>query len=296
MEVAFVQNSNLATTDVLNGHFVDMNFKYKPGFKVGLGMAFDYDNWDASAVYTWFHNTQSQNVSANPSTGVAVLPNSSVLAKQGQSTLVDTTFSSAASNWRLKMDLLDVDLGRSGYVGTKLTMRPFFGARAAWIRQKLNTNYVATAETFSVTGHSTSWGVGPRAGVNTNFVLGEGFRLFGNGAGDILYTRYTKLRDHSKVVSNDVITQNSVGRENKVGFLRTHLELELGLGWGTYWDCNNWYTDIALGYGFQVFYDQNMFRNYNIADIEVPVNAAYSSVANGNLYVHGLTATLRLDF
>jgi hypothetical protein len=76
-----------------------------------------------------------------------------------------------------------------------------------------------------------------------------------------------------------------------VGVVRTHLDLELGLGWGTYFDDNNWHVDLSASYGFQVFFDQNMFRHF-----EDDVMIGLSSVANGNLYVQGLTATARFDF
>ena len=67
------------------------------------------------------------------------------------------------------------------------------------------------------------------------------------------------------------------------------MDVELGLGWGSYFDCNNWHVDVTAGYGFQVFFDQNMFRNFNEGHL-------VQNLPNGNLNVHGLTATIRLDF
>ncbi|MDE3046910.1 MAG: hypothetical protein KGI83_01020, partial [Verrucomicrobiota bacterium] len=82
--------------------------------------------------------------------------------------------------------------------------------------------------------------------------------------------------------------------QTKLGTLRSHMDLELGFGWGMYLDCNNWYIDLAAGYGFQVFYDQNMFRRY--VESGTGAASANSLVPGGNLYVHGLTATATLDF
>jgi hypothetical protein len=75
--------------------------------------------------------------------------------------------------------------------------------------------------------------------------------------------------------------------------LRTHLDLEFGIAWGSYFDNNNWHVDLSAGYGFQVFFNQNMFRWF--------ASTYYGSVAqsvspNGNLYMHGLTASARFDF
>jgi len=48
MELGFVTDTT--STMFLDGRFVNMDFDYKPGFKVGVGMNFDHDNWDTNLV------------------------------------------------------------------------------------------------------------------------------------------------------------------------------------------------------------------------------------------------------
>ncbi len=193
------------------------------------------------------------------------------------------------------MDILDWELARSSYVGTKLTFRPFFAARAAWIRQNqngaFNTQNDVAGTNLLLNNKSQSWAVGPRAGLYTNWMLGEGFRMYGNGAGDILFTQYTKLKSAQSTQVASVVTNQLTTRQNKLNTIRTHLDLELGFAWGSYFDNNNWHVDLSAGYGFQVFFDQNMFRFFTDG-----TNVATSLSPNGNLYVHGLTATARFDF
>lgn len=283
-----------STVTTLN-HIINMEFEYKPGFKVGLGMNFDHDNWDAYGEYTWLHGShnQSSNGPASPSANaylVANLPNPDV---QG-----DTKYTDVSQKWRLNMDFADVELARSYYVGSKLSFRPFFGARGAWIRQSLDADYtnptsasIGNNDNLGARYRTHSWGVGPRAGLYTNWMLGQGFRLYGDGFADILYTRYKiRTRDFKVLKSNGTIEETN-NHQNKVDYLRTHIDLEMGIGWGSYFDNNNWHIDLLAGYGFQVFFDQNMFRRY-VDD----VSAGASIAPNGNLYVHGLTTTLRLDF
>jgi hypothetical protein len=89
--------------------------------------------------------------------------------------------------------------------------------------------------------------------------------------------------------TNPITTNASVSQE--IDYLRTHLDLEMGFGWGTYFDDNNWHVDLSAVYGFQVFWDQNMFREFSNSTMQ-----AKSFAPNGNLYVHGLTLSARFDF
>jgi hypothetical protein len=184
-------------------------------------------------------------------------------------------------------------LARAYYVGTKLSFRPFFGARGLWIRQNTSTVYSSpatgntiTVDDVSVTSHS--WAVGPRTGIATNWMIGEGFRLFGNGAGDILFTQYTRINNRE--------TQGAVPvnyTQTNLNTIRTHLDLEFGIAWGSYFDNNNWHVDLSAGYGFQVFFNQNLSRQLVGT---ATTNVAHAIVPNGNLYMHGLTASARFDF
>ena len=283
LELGISDNSASFYNTVFN-----MDFSYKPGFKVAAGIMLDYDNWDLWAEYTWFRGTSSQTASV----GVPAQLGTIQLAPD----IINTTeIDSLSRKWKLHMDLIDLLMGREYYVGTKLTFKSFFGARGAFIRQNLNDTYVGTvaiggtALSGSTVQTNHSWAVGPRAGLNTSWLLGEGFRLIGNGAADILYTRYTKLRNNTSVTTSTTSTLRT--QQKNTGYLRTHLELETGLGWGSYFDNNNWHFDLSATYYFQFFFNQNMFRQF-VDDFA----RAASFMPNGDMFVHGLNLTARFDF
>lgn len=229
----------------------------------------------------------------------------------------DADYQFATEHWKLDMDIIDLDLGRWYYVGHKLTFRPSFGARAALIQQKVHISYtngfapylVAVPGIISegffvgntdVYNRSHSWAVGPKAALETNWMLGCGFRLYGNGEADILYTRYSSLKEETSSVGNVVgifdiilpfsfsLTNDTTGTQTDADYLRTHLSLEMGFGWGTDLYRSKYYIDCSAGYEFQVFFDQNMFRH----DVTDPG----SFIPNGNLYINGLITKVRLDF
>ena len=284
MEYAVISNTT-STILGLDWEYQKTDMGFKPGFKVGLGMNFDRDDWDSLIQYTWFRGSQTTSSSVDPAGSEGLVPLWSTPSA------VDF-FTSGSIKWRLNMDLLDYELGRWGYYGRQAIIRPFVGARAAWIRQKADTSYADSVNSDSlIQNESTnSWAIGPRAGFQTNWMIGEGFRFYGNGAGDILFTRYTKLKSSIETIVAGVLTSFGSTVEKNLNTLRAHLECELGFGWGTYLDCNKWHIDLALGYGFQVFFDQNMFRHFEEA------GAIHSTVDNGNLYMQGLNASIRLDF
>ncbi len=290
------------------------NFTYRPGFKFGLGVNLDWDNWDGFAEYTWFHGSTGSGVkpqTGDTATGTS-LPNGTYLYSNldaagsygvNAGTSVPYFYNNADQSWTLKMDFLDVSMARSYYSGTKLTVRPFFGARGAWIRQSINTTYNGSTNYTNANGYynshdnaySSSWGVGPRAGFESNWLLGYGTRFLGNASADILYTRFVVHQDnkvvlHSSSGSATPVKTNAAVSQT-IDLLRAHADLEMGFGWGSYFDNNNWHVDLSAMYGFQIFWDQNMFRNF------VSFNQQAKSFApNGNLYVHGLTMNARLDF
>jgi hypothetical protein len=306
MEYALSATSSLTQYEQPNtqikGNFVEQHFKYKPGFKLGLGMNLDTDSWDIYGEYTRIHGSDHSNTNGTAS-GLVFSTFLHPLV------VGSNAFNSASSSWTSKLDIGDVEIARSYYVGNSLTFRPAFGARAAWIQQIEHAQYRNTSNSLAGTAangvgitvtpvlgtansyfRTHSWALGPRAGLTTNWMLGQGIRMVGSAYGDILYTKY-KLQAKSLFVqnSNGIIT--SWISKTHVGLIRTHLDLEMGFGWGSYFDSNNWHIDLLATYGFQVFFDQNMVINFRSG-----AAAANSGYAMGNLYAQGLTFTTRLDF
>jgi hypothetical protein len=295
------------TSYVNNMSITSPNFTFHPGFKVGVGADLSWDHWSAYAEYTWFHGSIGTGVRPLPrSTATTGRPNGQYLYSiQGTpGAFDDLFFKNGSQSWTLKMDFLDVSLARDYYMGTKFTIRPFFGARGAWIRQYLTTSYAGSSlytasdgfHNAKVSNQFASWGVGPRLGLESNWMLGYGARFIGDASVDILYTRYS-IHFNQQVAqfagigpaTNPISSNASVSQE--IDLLRTHLDIEMGLGWGMYlWD-QSYHIDLSATYGFQVFWDQNMCRNFTD-----DVMQAKSNIPNGNLYIHGLTANARFDF
>lgn len=268
---------------LFDGYIPKMPFDYKSGFKIGIGTNFGHDHWDSCAGYTWFHGTDIASASVDPSEQ-AIIP---LLGPPGLFATSISTFAKGNVQWSLKMDFGDLDLGRRYYLGTHLLFRPAIGIRGAWIRQNREATFVS-ASTSAPSGSAfihqnwSSWGVGPRGSLNTQWQLYKGFSLYGIGAVDLLYTRYTKMIETASVVSTTGDLLSNIGVNQKLDMLRTHLELELGLEWSTYLDCNHWYVDFCIGYVFHDFFHQRIFMS--------------TVTTSGDLFIHGLTTKFSIYF
>src|SRR5579862_270012 len=174
MQLGVVSDNTEDPLDLVDGKEVDLDFDYKPGFKIGLGFNFNYDNWDTFLEYTWFRGTEK--VDKNLDADDVLFPAWQI------PDFLNPQYTSGSEKWKLRMDFLDWDLARSNSVGQKLCIRSFFGLRGAWIRQNVDVEYVNTIPSMAVIWPSTtvqqsshSWGVGPRIGFCSNWKLGRGF-------------------------------------------------------------------------------------------------------------------------
>jgi hypothetical protein len=278
-----LNHSSLASLPI-NGRVLEMDYMYRSGFQLGLGLLSDFDNWDTFAQYTWLRSHQDTSAGA-PQSG-SILP----FWGHPSNVFISSAVSVASGHWFLSLDVLDLELARSYYVGTRLTFRPYFAGRAAWIKQKFTAIYDCTSHiSYQVFNSSHSWGIGPEAGLTAHWLLGYGFRIIGTLEADILFTRYNLSTNEENSLLPTISAVSLYQRH--LNYLRPHTNFELGLGAGSYFNNHNYHFDIIGTYSFQVFWNQNMFRNF-VDDVAV----GKSYLPNGDLYIHGVTATVRLDF
>lgn len=275
----FGQTDTSLATGQFIGSVVNLDFPYKPGFKAGLGVHATDDNWDLYAEYTWLYMSHKQTTSASESP---------ILSKWY---FIDSLFSSMHGNWKCHLDIGDLLLARSCYVGRCLTIRPFFGARGVWIRQRYfqkgSLYAFPTDPQPEMSAKSRCWSIGPRLGLDVNFIIGSGFRFFGKAAGSLLYTRYKVYYRSDDTLSLGTANIIAAKTQNHVSHIRPNAEIGAGFGWGTYFSNYRWYWDLSASYDFQVFWNQNMMYNLAFNNTEPHI---------GNLTYQGLTATMRFDF
>ena len=79
-------------------------------------------------------------------------------------------------------------------------------------------------------------------------------------------------------------------REKKAYF-NPNFEIALGMAWGSYFCDDNWHIDLLVAYEFHIFWYQNMMRKMLDGILAFDIDST-----PGDLILHGLTVSLRLDF
>lgn len=302
-------NTAFATVDNVTAYentIIGMDFDYNSAFKVGLGVNFNCDFWQLYAEYTWYHHSfDNKGVAATGTNITSSVISSDWISLNPIIETLESLDNEITGKWNLCMDKLDVDLSRAYYNGTCLTFRTAYGLRGLWITQKMDSVWTgddantsaAFITTVKANQKTNSWAVGPKLGFDMNWNYCYGFRLIGNFDLAVLYTNY----DRSFVETIDVTDPTSVLarttslKNDNPCYLRPQTSMFIGLGWGNYICCNDWYIDVQAGYEVQVYWNENMFV-HNINTTSSGSSNQYKSVNPGNLYLHGLTVTARLDF
>ena len=283
------------------------SFDYHPGLKVAAGIMANHE-WTVLAEYTWLRGksthhsgarsgTESTEGTAAASSGTSVWVVDDWFL-QGTSSGQALSGSNVSSSWRLALDLIDAVASRPFYQGRSVVMSPFAGLRTALIRQSMTVNLTESAGLFAslpsqpITSHnhSNSWGIGPRIGCDASWLLPMGFRLEGDFAASLLYTKYTSVKHSEDIASAGFNPGPYTASLHDYSCIRPMAELGLGFGWGQYIYNRDYHIDFSASYDFMMFWSQNMMRKL------LDDTLTGTSPSSADLYLHGLTVTGRFDF
>ncbi|MGL5264019.1 MAG: Lpg1974 family pore-forming outer membrane protein [Candidatus Rhabdochlamydia sp.] len=251
--------------------------KYNWGFRIGLDWTIPHDNWDIALQ--WTHIINNRHGSSTADTG-------NVLVKtQGFANAATVGFTSASAKYHNRLDQIDLNLGREFFISKWVTLRPFFGLRADWLRQRFRTSYYlpTATETASQIAHQKNkwWGIGIESGLNTQWNFCGGFSLYGNVATAIEYGLQKLHLNESGIV------EPSFRRSYHI--CRPILDLQLGLGWDYNFCEDGFHFGLKLGWENHVYFDQSRFLSYNTVNYS-------DNTSGGSLTYQGWTLHACFDF
>ncbi|MCX6988670.1 MAG: Lpg1974 family pore-forming outer membrane protein [Chlamydiae bacterium] len=280
------------------GHIKNPNFRWQGGFRVGAGFHIPHGSWDTLMNYTWFHDTAKGKTENNPE---------NYLIATGISAINNTHFRpyaiSCDAKWKLFLDILDLQLGRTMIPAKWISFRPFIGTKAAWIHQKYEINYSDLVSNYQSLDYEVDlknnyWGIGPMVGLNTQFWMGYGFSIFGNIAASLVYGQFTLKQQET--ADNDTVADLS----NNYYAGRAITDLQLGLRWdsnvckskkASVCQCEKIRkkTNFSMTAGWEqhLFFSQGEFMHFTDA-----TNAGRFTQEHNDLSVQGATLSMRLDF
>lgn len=254
--------------------------KYNWGFRVGLDWTLPHDNWDVDL--SWTHLISNRHGSSTADTSGAT-PNVLVKA-QGFADVTTVGYTTASARYHNRLDQIDLNLGREFFISKWVTLRPFFGLRADWLRQRFRTSYGSTAATplaQSTNQRNKWWGIGIESGLNTQWSFCGGFSIYGNVATAIEYG-LQKLQ-----LSESGGVDASFSRSYHI--CRPILDLQLGLGWDYNFCEDGFHFGLKLGWENHVYFDQSRFLSYNTVNYS-------DNTSGGSLTYQGWTLHACFDF
>ncbi len=213
-------------TTAITEHDRDIDFDWKPGFRVGIGGDWPCSGWDTGAYWTWYKGKGHGHFHHN------------------------------RAHWNMDFNVGDAVLGRRFQVGKCVNLRPFVGLRYAQIEQKLHSNL--KTKIIAATGNSIVystfrnkqkfWGFGPELGLEADFYIGNRWSVYGELDGAVLYGHTgTSFRNRDAFALANAIC-NASGEWDVVDYVLDyglgiryelkHLTLQLGLEHHTYFDFN----------------------------------------------------------
>lgn len=279
MEASFAAVNNGPGNSHRGGKVIEMQADYAPGFKAGFACQFPKTNWSFFADFTYL-TTENSLKRHKDEDGF-------LYSRWIQPDLLaDNASTKLKAKWDLKADLLNVEVGRSFFAGSKLELIPQAGLGVAWFDQEYSGRYhlISPAILLKVRSEGTSWGIGPRLGIRANWHLLPYFSLIGEAASEILFTRYD-LKVRQKAENDPLIFLSS---SDHINAIRPEIEMYIGAAYKAYFGKTCRYFKLEAGYDFQIWWNQNMIRWYT--------DSTYVGIPEGNLAFQGLRVTAGFGF
>ncbi len=256
------------------------NWKWKPGFRAGLGYQF-CDGRDLSLAYTWYQSHATDSKTFNTTTNVAF-------------GLFDTNPSAGGNaDWRLKYDTLDLVIKQPFFIGKRVILSPSFSIYGAYLSEKyIINNILPGAPPVSsnlINNEQRLFCVGPKLGYNSIWNLTNGWSIFGEGSFALLWGHYDVTRVDTNTDTSGVTTLVD-NLKNKFDALC----LVPAYSAGVQWDkpiCND---DYLLK--FKLAWEQQIWLQYNRMFMLSVANDNTLLFNNTNLSLYGLTLSCNVQF
>jgi hypothetical protein len=157
-------------------------------------------------------------------------------------------------------------MGRDFFISRYFSIKPSFGLLTSWIWLQNNISYTGKdlgLDSDYVNDKSNFWGIGPQAGTVLGLGLMNGFTLFADVKGSLMYGR---LRvEHSENYSADADAQYELKAYSHI--ILPYVTATIGLSYDVTTEGKGNHFKIRAGYNTQYFIGANqMLYPVNIGD------------------------------
>ncbi len=282
------------------------DWDYNPGMRFGLGFFLDHDAWEIDFDWTWVNITNYKHGDATTA-GSGLIP----LWVLGSGTPAVTPGTAgpniygvhSSAVWKAHYNTLDLSLGKPYHISRYVIFNPHFGIRGGWIDQHFSVDYqgyIGAANRTIHHGKNNFWGIGARAGLDTDWIVGKGWCLFANMSASMMAS---KFEIHQNMVLPTVGSTTGDGYDLEFDYYQNvpNVEMALGIAWSKYFDKNKYRIGLRAAYEFIEWWDQlNMRKFYDGIGTSSTASASQigygnDTVSRGNLTLNGFSLRLQLD-
>lgn len=288
--------------------------RWDVGVRVGLGYHFACECYDAAIYWTHFDTDAHGHYRKGADSNHWFTPAWSGVTTNG---LLGGNIDNganpvdfASSHWKLRLNLIDAEIGRSFCVNSCLSIRPYIGVRGAIIDQKYDLEYDAIT-TISGTDvaspidefqlKSDFEGAGIRIGTDVDYNLGCGVSLFGDLAASLLWGESeVKTKEAYQFGTTPGTTEFTFQeqRDRDCGS-RAITDASLGLRWQQ--SCCNKLITLEFAWEHHFFFNNNDFEKFTNFDAQTSSVAAiatdrYPQTIHGDLSVQGFVFSAKVEF
>lgn len=287
---------NTGTTGINDGGIVKRaEFDWDWGFRAGLGYQMPCQMMDLHASWTYFKSTgtTSQNVDF-PTTLFSVwsLPTGAAIPP--------TAFEqSAKAKSHLTLNMLDVGIGATFSPCCFLDIFLFADLSTMWLDQKFQFNlsggpglngHVTVDDQIKMT--NDFWGIGPKIGLDTLWILGCGFGIVANMNLSLLYGEFRVTQNETTIFSD--LTPPTVYLDidhNRFHLGRLNFDFLLGLRWDAVCFSDCWHFLLEAGWESIIFLGQNQLMRF-----PSQVNHGINISGKGDLTLQGVSVRAAVIF
>lgn len=253
------------TDNFTKAKVIHPHFNWDLGFRLGAGYATPCCLWNVSLNWTHYHTSAHQHRSTNSNdiTNVNNQQGMFPIWALSKDILAGDYVSAAKLDWRLHLNLIDLDFGYPLSCLNCFEIRPYVGIRTAIINQNAHIGYsggiffidiIQAGISLNGTDHvhlrNDFWGIGPRFGISPQYSLGNGFCLYGDAAISGLCGVFDVNQKECFLGSKRFHHHKHLVR------VRGIADLAAGISWDTCFCQGRYSVAFKLGWEYHIFFHQ----------------------------------------
>ena len=263
------------------------SWDWNPGLRVGFGVYLNHDAWNIELAWTFMRikDDSSCNYNGAGTVGALWLPTN---------ILYNDTNKNTSARWKGDLNCIDLSLAKPFHVSRYFVWSPMYALRFAFINQNYTARYSgnfnnATEDGVDFKAHNDFYGFGPKAGLNTEWILGNNFNLYANIAWSMLFGKFD-IKEVADLYDDDFDI------DWKQYSVVPTMEFMFGISWGRFFNKNKCLFTLKVGYEFHQWWSQNRLRRFIDSQSTTVATMTGNIGVNGDLSFNGFNFGLQFDF